>query len=378
MDDYLSRKLTLSKLEILMVDVPQIESFSSAVGTRNSRKALLLRWFDEKGQWGIAECSCRPDPYFSHEYLEGVATIITEFVWPKLAPSMTYGELVQHLSCIRGWGFARATVLEAVHDLWRRNERSDPLTEWANTRPNVSRIPVGISLGLYPTTDALITKVGESIGQGYRRIKLKIKPGLPNQYLEAVREAFPDVHLGVDANGAFSESDIDTLASMESLNLANLEQPFPPDRLDLCARLKNTAKNLVICLDESVTEIGHLYTAIKLGAIDELNIKPGRVGGMPTAITLANICEKHHIKAWVGGMFETSIGRSENLRFAACFPTATAHDLSPSVRYFKKDLVQSPIAMYGDGFIDKPERPVKIDESAIAQFLDKSIEKQFT
>ncbi|MDJ0836475.1 MAG: o-succinylbenzoate synthase [Acidobacteriota bacterium] len=374
MVNFSERELTLSRLEILIVDVPQIESFQSAVGKRHSRQALLLRWYDADGRWGIGECSCRPDPYFSHEYLDGVATVIGDFLFENLKDCRTYGDLTAQLARIRGWGFARAVVLDAVHDLWRRNGQTDPLDAWE--RPRLEKIPVGISLGLYSSTEALLDKVGRSVEEGYHRIKLKIKPGLPQDYLAAVRRAFPDLYLGCDANGSFDEDSIEQLVAMQDLGLANLEQPFSPDRLDLCAALKKRAPGLVICLDEGVSEPGHLIAALHMGALDELNIKPGRVGGIPVAIEMAEICEAHAVPVWIGGMFETSIGRSSNLRLAACFPDARAHDLSPSKRYFQEDLVTRPVSMDDRGFVARPDAPVTVDEDALTRFLQKQIIKR--
>lgn len=374
MNHFLQRRISLSHLELIIVDVPQIESFQSAIGTRHSRRALLLRWHDRDGNWGIGECSCRPDPYFSHEYLAGVATVVGDFLFERLKPEQTYAELLAELDRIRGWGVARAVVLEAVHDLWRRRGEGDPLDAWERER--LDKVPVGISVGLYSTTEALLARVGESVAAGYHRIKLKIRPGLPADYLTSVRTAFPELHLGGDANGSFDEDSMNELVAMQDIGFAYLEQPFRPDRMDLCVALKQKAPRHRICLDEGVSEYGHLVTAIQLGAIDELNIKPGRVGGIPSSIRLAETCEAHGISVWIGGMFETGIGRSANLRFAACFPKARAHDLSPSRRYFKEDIVQQPVSMDSRGYVARPESPVNVDEAAVDRFLENRIIKR--
>lgn len=373
MNEFCDELLTLACLELLTVDVPQIEPFRSAIGKRTSRKALLVIWHDREGAWGIGECSCRPDPYFSHEYLDAVEHVISDFLFPHLEAEGSGQVLLTTLAQIRGWGFARAAVLEAVIDLKRRKGQADPLSGWC-LEP-LSQVPVGISLSLYDNAEMAIEKIAAAATLGYRRIKLKIKPGLEPGYLRTIRKAFPDLHLGCDANGSFSEHNMDELITMSELNLAMIEQPFAPDRLDLNVALKHRVPDLGICLDESIAELGDLIAAHRLGALDELNIKLGRVGGLPVAMLLADYCRQHEIPVWVGGMFETGIGRAANLRFAASFPDAQAHDLSPSTRYFRHDLVEDPIKMDAQGTVPRPQQPVSLDEERIASFLTKRIER---
>ena len=80
-------------------------------------------------------------------------------------------------------------------------------------------------------------------------------------------------------------------------------------------------------------------------------MKLGRVGGLYTSLQIAEYCFKHELPIWIGGMFETGIGRTLNLRFASFLQDAQAHDLSPSSRYFVEDILEEPIQMDGNGYI---------------------------
>jgi len=192
--------------------------------------------------------------------------------------------------------------------------------------------------------------------------------------LNAVRETFPDFRIGFDANGSFTETDWETLQLIDSLKPDMLEQPFAPENLHLCRELKNRLPKMKICLDESITGMGDLISAHQLNALDEVNIKPGRIGGSLATLQMLSYCQEHQLPAWVGGMFETGIGRMANLRVAALLPNANAHDLSPSKRYFKTDIVLQPIDMSTSGFIDVSEdKPVEIDKAAIEKHLNQRI-----
>ncbi|RMI06652.1 MAG: hypothetical protein D6681_08400, partial [Calditrichaeota bacterium] len=177
-----------------------------------------------------------------------------------------------------------------------------------------------------------------------------------------------------DANGSCSQSDFSFLKELAALHPVMLEQPFPPRRLDLCWALKREFPQLRLCLDESITDMGDLITAHQLGALDELNLKPGRVGGQLTAVQMMEYCRETGIPLWVGGMFETGVGRLANLRVAARIPDAAAHDLSPSHRYFREDILIHPIQMDTDGYVHlNREAPAAINENAVERYLRQRI-----
>ncbi|MEM7587509.1 MAG: enolase C-terminal domain-like protein [Acidobacteriota bacterium] len=366
--DLLAQTVRLERLEILEVVLPQVESFRSAVGVRNERRAVYVRWHDGEGGWGIGECSCRPDPFFSGEFVAGARSVLSDFIFPALPAVGSVGDVERALSRVRGWPFTVSAVLDALFDLLRRRGGLDPLDAWPHRR--IERIPVGISLGLFADPAAAVDRVAAAVDDGYRRVKLKIGPNMRRDTLEAIRAAYPDLYLGFDANGTFGPADLDTVASLAELTPKMIEQPFAPGRLDLCQDLKQQAPELGLCLDESLTELGMVAAAHRLGALDEVNIKPGRVGGVLETVRILEYCRRHGLPAWVGGMFESGVGRVANLRVAACLPEATAHDLSPSSRYFTADVVAHPIEMGEDGCIDlSDDRPVALDEANLERLL---------
>ena len=365
-DEFLAQELTLDRLEILEVVVPQVESFRSAVGVRNERRALFVRWYDLDGAWGVGECSCRPDPFFSGEFVDGARKVLEDHLGRLLPHRGTMAEVVAATDRIRGWPFTVAAVLEAASDLLRRRGEADLLDAWDG--PRLSAVPVGISLGLFPTAEEAVARVGRAVDDGYHRIKLKISPQMDLEPLRAIRDAFPKIHLGFDANGTGRTRDVPFFVGLAELEPATLEQPFAPDRLDLCVALKEQASDLCLCLDESVASFGDLVVAHRLGALDELNVKPGRVGGPLVTARILAYCREQGLPAWVGGMFETSVGRMANLRVASRLPEAKAHDLSPSSRYFTTDVVDPPVTMDSDGTVPMgTEQPAPLDESALEQ-----------
>ena len=146
-DKFLKSNISLSKLELLVIDVPQKETFVSAIGERKSRKALIIRWVNKNGISGYGECSCRPDPFYSHEFVDGAIQVIKEFIFPLITKAQTYEDVLRSLEKIRGWNFTKAAIEFAMNDAIRR-ETGTGILEAAELE-QIALVPVGISIGLF-------------------------------------------------------------------------------------------------------------------------------------------------------------------------------------------------------------------------------------
>jgi O-succinylbenzoate synthase len=212
-------------------------------------------------------------------------------------------------------------------------------------------VDCGVSVGIHASIDELLETVGGYIEQGYRRIKLKIKPGWDVEPVRAVRERFVNVPLQVDANTAYSLSDAAQLAKLDPFDLLLIEQPLPEEQVLAHAKLARKV-GTPICLDESITTSQVAEDAIELGACRIINIKPGRVGGYLEARRIHDLCTAHRIPVWMGGMLETGIGRAGNVAMAAMPNFTLPGDTSASDRYFHRDITE-PFVLH-DGRLKVP------------------------
>ena len=171
---FLKTPIQLSKLELFIVDLPQKGAFQSAIGIRKSRQAIIVRWTDADGYHGYGECSCRPDPYYSAEFLEGVALVIQQFLFPALAQINTFGELIKAMDKVRGWPFAKASIEMAANDLIFQKTGKSIFDYWSS--PAKPKVPVGISIGLQENITQLQQTISDGLDKGYRRLKFKIHP----------------------------------------------------------------------------------------------------------------------------------------------------------------------------------------------------------
>jgi len=203
----------------------------------------------------------------------------------------------------------------------------------------------------------VLANVERFLAEGYRKIKIKIKPGFDLEPVHAIRERFgPDVPLMVDANSAYTLADIAHLQKLDAYGLLMIEQPLAHDDLVDHARLQ-AALATPVCLDESIHTVEDARKALDLGSCRIINIKVGRVGGLFHARAIHDLCLSRNIPVWCGGMMELGIGRAHNIAIASLPGFTIAGDTSASSRSFTEDIVEPAVDFCAPGQLAVPEAP---------------------
>lgn len=346
--------MRIDRLELRLLRLPLVHFFETSFG-RISDKHFLLVTLEGEGETGIGECVAESDPYYSAETNETCWHVITEFLAPRLL-----GARFEHprdvfpaFKAVRGHHMAKAAVEMAAWDLHARQQGMPLSRLLGGTR---TEIVSGVSIGIQDSLDELVEKVDRELAAGYRRIKIKIKPGWDVEAVERVRARFGDIPLMADANGAYSLSDAAHLARLDPFELMMIEQPLEYDDVRDHARLQEQLRT-PICLDESIHSVRVAEEAIRLKACRIINIKPGRVGGHGESIRLHDLCQAHGIPVWHGGMLESGLGRAHNIHLSTLPNFSLPGDVAASKRYFNPDLIEPPIEVSPRGTIDVPDAP---------------------
>lgn len=312
--------------------------FTTSFGTLAVKDFSLLELHDDCGNYGMGECSALPLPMYNEEFADGAELIIKNVLVPALfdageieSPSAFFDST----AWIRRNRCARSAVDCALWDLWSKEHEMPEYKAIGGVR-NV--IESGVSLGLEKTPDDLCRKVEKYMKQGYRRVKVKIKPGHDIQYLSAVRREFGDIMLMADANSAYTLKDINLFKEIDPLNLIMIEQPLACDDIVDHRHLQAAIKT-PICLDESIETIDDCRRAIELGSCKIINIKVARVGGLTEAIRMQKYAGEHGVLCWCGGMTDAGIARSHNFAAATLPYYHYPNDIPSSDRYFTVDIV---------------------------------------
>jgi O-succinylbenzoate synthase len=327
--------------------------FETSFGVEQDRRVLLVTLRGE-GFEGVAECVAGEFPGYSYETNDTAISVLRDHIAPRVLGRdfATPALLLHELRFIRGHNMAVASVEMAFYDMWAR---SLELPLWRLLGGVRTEVPVGVSLGIQATAEATADLAVKHVAEGYKRVKLKIKPGWDEAPVRAVRAALPDTDITVDANSAYRLVDAAVLRRLDAYNLAYIEQPLAHDDLVDHAALQ-TQLATPICLDESIHSAEDARKGLQIGAGRIINVKVGRVRGYTQSKRLHDVAVSFGAPLWCGGMLEAGIGRAHNLHLSSLEGFVLPGDTASASRYWEEDIVD-PILDAVDGVQRIPDGP---------------------
>jgi O-succinylbenzoate synthase len=360
--------MRIESITLHHISMPLVAPFETSFGRETDRQCILIT-LQAEGGTGYGECVATRDPGYNYETTGTAWHILKDFIAPLiLGKEVTDAtDFQQRVEGIRGHHLAKAGVEMALWDLLGKRRRKSLKQMFGGIR---GKVDVGVSIGIQESAAALLKTVDAYLEQGYRRVKIKIKPGRELKETLTIRRTHMDLRLQVDANSAYTLKTVDALKPLDEMNLLLIEQPLYEDDIWDHRKLQAEFKT-PICLDESILSPRHARYALEMAACKIINIKPARVAGLSQAIAIHDYCQMRQIPVWCGGMLETGVGRASNLALASLPGFALPGDISASDRYYQRDITNERFVLNRDSTIDVPMGPglgVTIDEEALEQF----------
>ncbi len=347
--------IRIQSVHLREIRLPLVHFFETSFGRTSVRRIILLTVRSDDGAAGYGECTAAEDPFYSSETTETAWHMLCDFVVPRLLGRdlKNAAEADGILSPIRGNRMARAALETALWDLEARRAGLPLYRHLGGVR---DEIQCGVSIGIQDSVALLVEKVREEVRHGYRRVKVKIKPGWEREPLRAIRAEFPDIPLMADANSAFTLADLPLLQELERYDLMMIEQPLGHDDIVDHAVLQRQIATPV-CLDESIHTAEDARKAVEMGSCRIINVKLGRVGGFSEALKINDYCCRNGVPVWCGGMLESGVGRAHNIAMSTLSGFVLPGDVSASRRYYAEDTVAPPVEVTPEGMIRVPQSP---------------------
>ena len=366
--------MQLQSVAVYRLHMDLVHPFSTSFGTQNLRHITILAAKDSTGLVGYGECVSLEDPLYTEEFLDSSLLALKKYFIPfTLHADIKHpDDVTEVLSVFKGNNMAKAGLEGAVWDLYAK-QHGQPLYKMLGGIK--TSVEVGVSLGLEDTDAAVVDKVSEKVAEGYKRIKVKIKPGRDIELLRTIRETHPDIPLMADANAAYTLDDIEVLKQIDQFNLMMIEQPLAVNDLLDHSKLQKEMRT-PICLDESIDSLKAAQDAIELKSCEIINLKIGRVGGISESLKIHALAEEAGIPMWCGGMLESGVGRLHNIAITTLGNFTLPGDTSSSNRYWHKDIID-PAVVATDGVVkvtDAPGIGADIDWDALKEYLVDSFE----
>ena len=357
--------MKIETITLREIRMPLVHFFETSFGRVDSRRILLLT-ADCDGVEGWGECVAAEDPFYSSEWIETAWSTIKEYLAPAILgrPLAAAHEVAGLMAKVRGHRMAKAAIENAAWDA-EAKQKQQPL--WKLLGGTTREIQCGVSIGIQDSIEQLLDKIEIELAAGYRRIKVKVKPGWDIDVLERIRSRWPDIVLSCDANSAYRLDEVEHLRKFDCFNLLMIEQPLWNDDIYYHARLQRELKT-AICLDESIRHARDAAAAVETGACRIVNVKVGRVGGFSEARKVHDVCQDNNVPVWCGGMLETGVGRSHNIALSTMQNFRLPGDVSASKRYWAEDIIEPEVEVTAQGAItvsDEPGTGYRIREDLI-------------
>jgi O-succinylbenzoate synthase len=344
----------IERIELRLVRLPLVRFFETSFGRVYDRTFLVTK-LDGEGVMAFGECVADDNPYYSSETTDTAWHIISDFLVP-LVLGVDFAhprDVFAAMHRVRGHQMAKAAIEMAAWDLFAR-QQGVPLRHVLGGER--TEIAAGVSIGIQDSLEQLAERVAAELADGYRRIKIKVKPGWDVDAVAMIRAQFGPISLMVDANAAYTLADAAHLARLDQYDLMMIEQPLDYDDIADHAALQRQLRT-AICLDESIHSVRAGRDALDRNACRIINIKPGRVGGHAESIRLHDLCAERQVPVWHGGMLESGIGRAHNLHLSALKNFSLPGDVAASRRYYAPDLIEPGIEVQSNGMIQVPDGP---------------------
>ena len=361
--------MNIKEIKLHQLEMDLKNPFTTSFGTQSKRFITIVEAVNTDGLSGFGECVAGEDPLYSEEFMDSALIAMKKYFAPIIIQNEIShpDEVWDLLVPFKKNNMAKSGIEGAVWDLYAK-ENGMTLAEAVGGKKD--EVDVGVSLGLEDTDELLLDRIEEKVEEGYKRIKVKIKPGRDVEMLRKIRGKYPDIPLMVDANSAYTLDDIELLKAMDEFNLMMIEQPLAAGDIVDHAKLQKAIQTPV-CLDESIDSYQAAKASIELGSCEIINVKVGRVGGITQSKRIHDLAAEHNIPLWCGGMLEAGVGRLHNIAITTLSNFTLPGDTASSSRYWKEDII-TPEVVAENGVVQVSDQPgigAEVDFDKMKQYL---------
>src|SRR5262245_40125380 len=207
--------MKIESITLHHVSMPLVAPFETSFGRETDRQCVLIT-LHASGLTGYGECVASRDPGYNYETCGTAWHILKDFIAPLILGKDIKDayDFQKRVESIRGHHLAKAGVEMALWDLFGKRDGKSLREMFGGMR---DKVEVGVSIGIQESASALVRSVESYLQNGYRRVKIKIKPGREVDETLAVRNAYPSLRLQIDANSAYTLESAKVLKALDDL-----------------------------------------------------------------------------------------------------------------------------------------------------------------
>jgi L-alanine-DL-glutamate epimerase-like enolase superfamily enzyme len=320
----------IKQIEIYAVTLRYEEPFRIASGTSTQSHNVNVKIITDYDVIGWGESS--PSKRVTGETSETVIMALD-----KIAPGLIgrcplrIEENIEFMdSVIEGNPAAKAAVDMALHDVLGKTACKPLFMLMGGYRTEVlTDLTLAIKSPKEMARDAV-----KAINKGFKALKVKlgVDPVEDVERVRMVRETVGrDTQIRIDANQGWTpQQAIQVLNRIEKFKIQFAEQPVPSEDIKGLAKVRKDSP-VPIMADESVHSPQDAMRLIQAEAVDSINIKLMKSGGILKGRKIADVAEAAGIPCMIGCMGESGIGITAAAHLAAAMKNIQYADLDSDI-----------------------------------------------
>lgn len=318
--------MKISHIEIYKLALP-MEPFVIATEVSTVAQNTFLRIHTETGLIGMGECSAFP--MLVGETQATCFEVAKDFA--RLLKGKDALDIKARMDELHAHLAFNTTIKSAfdmaLHDLGAK-AAGLPLYRFLGAKRKKA-IETDFTLGI-GTPERMAERAVEMAGKGAGTLKIKLGKNGPEdvERVRRIRSAVgPDVALRADANQGWDfDTAAATLAAIAPFDIQFCEQPLHHDHDRLLPALRKTSP-VRIMADESVFNHHDAIRLIEAGAVDYVNVKLAKSGGILEARAIAAAAKERGVALMLGGMLESRLALTAKVHLALAEDAFVFYDL---------------------------------------------------
>lgn len=325
--------MKISDVQLKCIDIPLKKPFKTALRTVNVAENIIVLIKTDDGAVGFG--AAPPTAAITGDTVDSIISAVRNHIRAAII-----GLDIEDIDC----------VMNAVQNSVEGNTSPKAACDMAlyDLVGKHYNIPLYKFLGGYRTkleTDLTISINSpqemrddsiSAVSQGFTALKLKvgIDSGLDIERVKTIREAVGyDVKLRLDANQGWEpEEAVEAINMLDKMgmNIEFVEQPVKACDFKGLKYVHDNVDTLIMA-DESVFSPNDAIELLQMNAVDLLNIKLMKCGGIYNALKIVNIAECFGVECMLGCMVESKVGLAAAAHLAAAKKNITRVDLDAAI-----------------------------------------------
>ncbi|HHW03733.1 MAG TPA: dipeptide epimerase [Thermoanaerobacterales bacterium] len=330
--------MKITKIEAVTIEVPMKKPFRVAYGTTSVARNIIVYAYGENGMTGIGGTA--GPVKVTGDTLESIKYVINEVLAPAIVGSDSTD--MEKITAVMDSVIVKNTAAKAAVDmaLYDLTAKSAGIPLYKLLGGYKKTLETDYTLGI-DEPEIMAYEAMELKDKGFKTLKVKVGENTVKdiERIKNIRKAVGyNIKIRIDANQGWKTKEaIRTIKALEEYDIELVEQPVPFWDIDGLAKVTRSV-DVPIMADEACHTPQDALMLIKREAVDLINIKLPKCGGIFRALQIAHIAASAGMECMIGCMVETRASILPAVHLACGVKNITRADLD-SAMYLKEDPV---------------------------------------